>query len=73
VGYTFDDGLDRAGRADKGRHRLPDELLKGDRGHGPSQAAPQAAEVHRAAVKIAAEQGWKAPSYPRSSGMSLIC
>ena len=24
---------------------------------------PHAAEVHRAAVKVAAEQGWKAPSY----------
>ena len=26
----------RAGRADKGQHRLPHELLEGDRGHGPS-------------------------------------
>ena len=29
-------GLRRSGRADKNRHRLPHELLEGDRGHGPS-------------------------------------
>jgi len=56
-------GLRRAGRADQGRHRLPDELLKVIEGMALRRPPPHAAEVHRAAVKIATEQGWKTPSY----------
>jgi putative transposase len=56
-------GLRRAGRADRDRHRLPDELLKAIEGMALRRPPPHAAEVHRAAVKIAAEQGWKTPSY----------
>ena len=40
--------LRRAGRTDKGRHRLPDELLEGMALRRPP---PHAAEVHRAAAK----------------------
>ena len=56
-------GLRRSGRADKGRHRSPDELLKVIEGMDLRRPPPHAAEVHRAAVKIAAGQGWKTPSY----------
>ena len=56
-------GLRRAGRADKGRHRLPDELLEVIEGMALRRPPPHAAEVYRASVKIAAEQGWKSPSY----------
>ena len=56
-------GLRRAGRADKDRHRLPDELLEVIEGMALRRPPPHAAEVYRAAVKIADEQGWKAPSY----------
>ena len=56
-------GLRRSGRADKGRHRSPDELLKVIEGMALRRPPPHAAEVHRAAVKIAEERGWKAPSY----------
>jgi len=45
------------------RHRLPDELLKVIEGMAFRRPPPHAAEVHRAAVKIATEQGWKTPSY----------
>ena len=44
-------------------HRLPDELLEVIEGMALRRPPPHAAEVHRAAVKIAAEQGWQAPSY----------
>ena len=53
----------RAGRADKGRHRLPDELLEVIESMALRRPPPHAAEVYRASVKIAAEQGWKSPSY----------
>ena len=53
----------RAGRADRGRHRLPDELLQVTEGMALRRPPPHAAEVYRASVKIAAEQGWKSPSY----------
>ena len=56
-------GLRRAGRADKGRHRLPDELLEVIESMALRRPPPHAAEVYRASVKIAAEQGWKSPSY----------
>ena len=50
-------GLRRSGRADKDRHRLPDELLEVIEGMALRRPPPHAAEVYRAAVKIADEQG----------------
>ena len=42
-------GLRRSGRADKDRHRLPDELLEVIEGMALRRPPPHAAEVHRAA------------------------
>ena len=61
-------GLRRAGRADKGRHRLPDELLEVIEGMALRRPPPHAAEVYRASVKIAAEQGWFAVVHRRPGG-----
>jgi hypothetical protein len=46
-----------------GRHRLTDELRRLIESMAPSAAAAEGAMGHRAAVKIAAEQGRTSPSY----------
>lgn len=56
-------GLSRSGRADRGGRRMPPEMLELIEGLALRRPPPKAAEVHRAAAKIAADRGWQAPSY----------
>ena len=57
-------GLVRSVRADRGRHRIPEEMRALIEGMALRRPPPRAAEVHRAVVAIAAEKDWPEPSYP---------
>src|SRR5262245_55060290 len=56
-------GLARAPRTDRGRRRLPDDLLRLVEGLALRRPAPSVAAVHRRVVAVAREHGWPAPSY----------
>lgn len=56
-------GLAAPQRSDRGRHRLPDELVAAIEGMALRRPRPSAATVHRCAVQIAERHGWRAPSY----------
>jgi putative transposase len=56
-------GLSRSGRADRGGRRIPPELRELIEGLALRRPPPKAAEVHRAAAKIAQDRGWPTPSY----------
>lgn len=57
--------LTRAVRSDKNkRRRIPPELVTLIEGLALRRPPPKVAEVHREAVRVAAEQDWPAPSYP---------
>ena len=58
-------GLARASRSDRAkRRRIPAELVTLIEGWALRRPPPRVAEVHREAVRVAAERGWSAPSYP---------
>jgi len=58
-------GLIRAPRSDRAkRRRIPAELVTLIEGWAVRRPVPRVAEVHREAVRVAAERGWPAPSYP---------
>lgn len=56
-------GLVRSPRADRGRRRLPAELVALIEGLALRKPAPTAAAVHRRVTAVAQEQGWPCPSY----------
>lgn len=59
-------GLANASRSDKGKSRnLPDQAVQLIEGLALQTPPRSAASIHRQVVEIAAEQGWKPPSYPR--------
>ena len=58
-------GLVRAARSDRAkRRRIPTELVTLIECWASRRPPPRVAEVHREAVRVAAERGWPAPSYP---------
>jgi putative transposase len=58
-------GLARTSRSDRAkRRRIPAELVTLIEGWALRRPPPRVAEVHREAVRVAAERGWPAPSYP---------
>ncbi|MFF3437586.1 Mu transposase C-terminal domain-containing protein [Streptosporangium sp. NPDC002721] len=56
-------GLARQPRADKGRRRLPDELVLLIEGLALRRPRPSIATVHRHSAEVAAQRGWPIPSY----------
>jgi putative transposase len=59
-------GLANAERSDKGKSRnLPDQAIKLIEGLALQTPPLSFASIHRQVLKIAEEQGWKAPSYAR--------
>jgi len=56
-------GLARRQRADRGRRRVPDELVAVIEGLVLRRPAPTVATVHRRAVGVAEREGWPVPSY----------
>ena len=58
-------GLARSPRSDRAkRRRIPAELVTLIEGWALRRPPPRVAEVHREAVRVAAERGWPSPSYP---------
>ena len=63
--YLADGSTGRSGRSDRNsRRRIPAELVAAVEGLALRRPPPKIAQVHREAVRIAAEKGWPAPSYP---------
>ena len=58
-------GLARAERADRGRRRLPEELVRAVEGMALARPPPSAATIHRRLIDLAAERGWPMPA-PRT-------
>ncbi|MCA2230207.1 Mu transposase C-terminal domain-containing protein [Nonomuraea aurantiaca] len=56
-------GLARADRSDKGRRRLPSELIAFIEGLALKPPRPTIAKIHRQAVSVAAQRGWPRPGY----------
>ncbi len=56
-------GLARYPRADRGHRRMPKDLVALIEGLALRRPAPSAAQVHRQAATVAAEQGWPVPTY----------
>ena len=56
-------GLARRQRADRGRRRVPDELVAVIEGLALRRPAPTIATVHRRAVEVAERERWPLPSY----------
>ena len=56
-------GLARAPRADRGRRRLPAELVWLIEGLALRRPAPSIAHIHRQAVLVAVARGWPEPAY----------
>jgi len=56
-------GLARRQRADRGRRRVPDELVAVIEGLALRRPAPTIATVHRRAVEVAERERWPVPSY----------
>lgn len=56
-------GLAAPPRSDRGRRRMPDELVAVIEGIALQRPRPSAATVHRRALQVAERQGWAAPSY----------
>ena len=56
-------GLARRQRADRGRRRVPDELIAVIDGLALRSPAPTIATVHRRAVEVAERERWPVPSY----------
>jgi len=56
-------GLARISRTDRGSHRVSAEMRTLIEGLALRRPPPRMAEVHRAAVKIAEDKDWPAPSY----------
>jgi putative transposase len=56
-------GLTRPARSDKGRRRLPAELVLLIEGLALRRPPPSLATVHRQAAEVAKHQGWPVPSY----------
>ena len=56
-------GLAAPPRSDRGRRRMPDELVAAIEGIALRHPRPSAATVHRRALQIAERHGWTAPSY----------
>lgn len=56
-------GLSRSGRADRGGRRMPREMRELIEGMALRRPPPRVAEVHRAVGRIAADRGWRTPSY----------
>ncbi|SDJ02520.1 helix-turn-helix domain-containing protein [Nonomuraea jiangxiensis] len=59
-------GLARAGRSDKGRRRLPEELIAFIEGLALKPPRPTIAKIHRQAVGVAAQRGQPKPAPPWS-------
>jgi putative transposase len=62
-------GLARRPRADRGRRRLPDELLLLIEGLALRRPPPSVAAIHRQAAQVARGCGWPVPSYSRVYGI----
>ena len=58
-------GLARAERADRGRRRLPEDLVRAVEGMALVRPPPSAATIHRRLIDLAAERGWPMPA-PRT-------
>ena len=58
-------GLARAGRADRGLRRLPNELVRTVEGMALARPPPSAATIHRRLAEFAPERGWPVPA-PRT-------
>lgn len=56
-------GLARADRIDRGRPRLPEQLVALIEGLALRRPPPSTAAIHRRVAEIAPEQGWPTPSY----------
>lgn len=56
-------GLARRQRVDRGRRRVPDELVAVIEGLALRRPAPTIATVHRRAVEVAEREHWSLPSY----------
>ena len=56
-------GLARRQRADRGRRRVPDELIAMIEGLALRRPSPTIATVHRRAVEVAERERWSLPSY----------
>jgi len=56
-------GLARRQRVDRGRRRVPDELVAVIEGLALRRPAPTIATVHRRAVEVAERERWPLPSY----------
>ena len=56
-------GLGRSPRSDRKGRRVPAELVAVIEGLALRRPPPRVAEVHRATGVIAAQRGWKPPSY----------
>ncbi len=56
-------GLARRPRADRGHHRLPAELERFIEGLALQRPRRSVAAIHRQAAVVAAQQGWREPSY----------
>ncbi|MFP5378760.1 MAG: Mu transposase C-terminal domain-containing protein [Vicinamibacteria bacterium] len=56
-------GLALSPRSDRGRRRMPDELVAVIEGIALRRPRPSAATVHRRALQVAESHGWAAPSY----------
>ena len=56
-------GLARAGRADKGRRRIPDELQLLIEGLALKRPPPTIATIHRQAADVARSRRWPVPGY----------
>lgn len=54
--------LARAGRADRGRRRLPEDLVRVVEGMALARPPPSAAAIHRQLVDLAPERGWPVPA-----------
>lgn len=61
-------GLARAGRADRGLRRFPDDLVRAVEGMALARPPPSAAAIHRRLANLAPERGWPVPA-PRTVRM----
>lgn len=57
------DRLTRPGRSDKGRRKIPAELVAFIEGLALTPPRPRTATIHRQAESVAAQRGWPAPGY----------
>ena len=55
-------GLARGNRADQGRRRLPDDLVRAVEGMALARPPPSAAAIHRHLTDLAPERGWPVPA-----------